>query len=148
TFEQHHVIHDPAKSYYGRVSLKDFLQNKRGIFVVSLAPANNSYRPATFSYDNRSDVDMRFIVVTDLGIIAKRNRDGSQDVFVQSLAQGKPVEGAMVSVIGRNGLPVAQARSDADGHVNFADLDELRREKTPLFYEVEKAGDVSFLPIR
>src|SRR5690606_35114861 len=73
TYEQHHVIHDPAKSYYGRVSLKDFLQNKRGIFVVSLAPANNSYRPATFSYDNRSDVDMRFIVVTDLGIIAKRN---------------------------------------------------------------------------
>jgi hypothetical protein len=32
--------------------------------------------------------DLRFIVVTDLGLIVKKSLDGSQDVFVQSISNG------------------------------------------------------------
>ncbi len=86
----------------------------------------------TFEYERSSTSDLRFIVVTDLGIIAKRSSDGSHDVYVQSIGNGSPVADAQVDIIGRNGLPVSSGHTDGEGHVHFAKLDELRREKTPL----------------
>ena len=47
--------------------------------------------------------DTRLIVVTDLGLLAKRALDGSRDVFVQSIRSGQPVGGATVSVLALNG---------------------------------------------
>ena len=48
--------------------------------------------------------DTRLVLVTDLGMLVKRAVDGTQDVFVQSIAGGEPVAGAMVEVLGKNGL--------------------------------------------
>lgn len=50
--------------------------------------------------------DRRFILVTNIGIVAKKSVDGSQDVFVQSIATGEPMAGAKVEVVGRNGQTV------------------------------------------
>ncbi|MBK8068627.1 MAG: hypothetical protein IPK27_13660 [Rhodanobacteraceae bacterium] len=36
-------------------------------------------------------MDARLVVLTDLGIVAKKTLDGSREVFVQSLAGGTPV---------------------------------------------------------
>ena len=66
-----------------------------------------------------SSSDARLLVVTDLGLVAKRSVDGSQDVFVQSIATGAPVAGATVEIIGRNGLPVL-TRDDATATVTCA----------------------------
>ena len=137
---------DPAKTSYGQVDLKSYFADKRGIFVLKLTPAEeNNY--GTFDDYPREAHDLRFVVVTDLGILAKRSVDGSLDIFVQSLSKGLAIADAKVEVVGRNGLPVAQGLTDPQGHVHLPQLGELRREKTPLFYRVEKAGDVSFLPI-
>lgn len=137
---------DPSKTLYGQVDLKSFFANKRGIFVLKLTPAE-ARNYGTFDNGSREAHDLRFVVVTDLGILAKRSIDESLDIFVQSLSQGQAVANAKVEVIGRNGLPVAEGFTDPQGHVHLPALGELRREKTPLFYRVEKAGDVSFLPI-
>ncbi|WP_437881692.1 alpha-2-macroglobulin family protein [Pseudomonas sp. LRF_L74] len=142
---------DPAKTHYDHVDLSRYLNangGRRGIFVVKLSAQDNPAKHTLDGYYNDSKPsDLRFIVVTDLGIIAKRSGDGSQDVFVQSISQGGPVAGAQVDVIGRNGLPVASGETDAAGQAHFAKLDELRREKTPLMYVVSRGTDQSFLPL-
>ncbi len=145
-FKQQLAGRDPSKTLYGSVDLKPFFKDKRGIFVVKLTPADER-DSQTFDYYQTEAHDLRFVVVTDLGILAKRSRDGSQDLFVQSLGKGTPVAGARVAVIGRNGLAVAEALTDERGHASFAKLGDLRREKTPLYYRVEKDGDLSFLPL-
>ncbi len=91
--------------------------------------------------------DFRLILVTDLGVLVKRSLDGSQDVFVQSIATGLPVAGAEVEVIGKNGLTLFAQTTDATGRAQFAKLENLSRERTPLMYLVKKAGDFSFLPL-
>jgi len=140
---------DPSKTVYDNVDLSSYLTangGRRGIFVLKLSPQDD---PAdrTFEYSRNTTSDLRFIVVTDLGIIAKRSSDGSHDVYVQSIGNGSPVADAQVDIIGRNGLPVASGRTDTEGHAHFAKLDELRREKTPLMYVVSRGNDQSFLPI-
>ena len=91
--------------------------------------------------------DFRLILVTDLGILVKRSLDGTQDVFVQSIASGLPVAGAEVEVIGKNGLTLFSQTTDATGRSQFPKLENLSRERTPLMYLVKKAGDLSFLPL-
>lgn len=144
---------DPAKTHYDHINLAPYLSaegGRRGIFVIKLSPQDSpSERTFNNYYDDEDDApeDLRFIVVTDLGIIAKRSSDGSHDLFVQSLSSGAAVAGAQVEIIGRNGLPVASGSTDDSGQAHFAKLDELRREKTPLMYVVSLGNDQSFLPV-
>jgi uncharacterized protein YfaS (alpha-2-macroglobulin family) len=90
--------------------------------------------------------DSRVIIVTDLGVLVKDAVDGSHDVFVESIADGQPVGGAKVDVIGVNGMSVLSATTEADGHVHFPTFHDFKREQTPALYLVRKGGDTSFLP--
>ncbi|MBI2380524.1 MAG: alpha-2-macroglobulin [Gammaproteobacteria bacterium] len=146
---------DPAKPVYDHVDLSAYLDaagGRRGVFVLRLTPfdpADPKREYGDYEYDDDSGdapKDRRFVLVTDLGLVAKRNLDGSQDVFVQSLGGGTPIAGATVDIIGRNGLPVASGATDAQGRAHFDKLAELRREKTPLMVVVSQGSDLSFLP--
>ena len=97
--------------------------------------------------DPSQKVDKRLILVTDLGLIVKRETDGTQVVFVQSIASGLPVAGATVDLIAKNGATLGSQASDAQGMARFAKADNLARERAPLMYLVKKAGDMSFLPL-
>jgi uncharacterized protein YfaS (alpha-2-macroglobulin family) len=91
--------------------------------------------------------DSRFVVVTDLGLIAKKSLDGGYDVFVQSIHGGRPVAGAQVEVIGKNGQTLVTQTSNADGQVHLDALDAYKREKQPAMFVVRLGDDLSFLPI-
>ncbi|WP_374429105.1 alpha-2-macroglobulin [Ideonella dechloratans] len=91
--------------------------------------------------------DQRLVIVTDLGLIAKRAADGTRDVFVQSIASGQPVGGARIEVWGRNGLVLANASTDASGHASLPNLNGYTREKAPVLLLARKDGDLSFLPM-
>ena len=78
---------------------------------------------------------------------AKQTLDGGQEVFVQSLSSGRPVPAVAVTVVGRNGLPVATGHTDDQGHVRFAQLNDLRREKSPIMVMASLERDLSFLPL-
>lgn len=97
--------------------------------------------------ETQTKSDQRLVVVTDLGIVLKRSLDGSQDVFVQSIYDGKPVEAAQVEVIGRNGQALMSQNTDAGGRVHFAKIDGMSRERAPLMILVRKGNDMSFLPL-
>jgi uncharacterized protein YfaS (alpha-2-macroglobulin family) len=149
---------EPGDLVYEGIDLSNYLMNegkgRRGVFLVKLsawtpnAAQDEECDECEEYYDDEEEYDdSRLIVVTDLGIIAKRSLDGSSDVFVQSIQHGAPVVGATVSVLGKNGVAVAAVQTDDDGRAHFDNFDGLRKERSPVLYLVEKDGDLSFLPI-
>jgi uncharacterized protein YfaS (alpha-2-macroglobulin family) len=91
--------------------------------------------------------DQRLVVITDLGVIAKRSADGSQDLYVQSIRSGQPAAGASVSVIAKNGTTLVTQSTGADGHAHFAGLSGFTQEKEPAMFVVRQGDDLSFLPV-
>lgn len=87
----------------------------------------------------------RLILVTDLGLIVKKNADNTQDVFVMSIKDGEPVSNASVKVISKNGQSQVSSRTDINGHVKIPDLTDYQRENSPVAYFIHAAGDMSFL---
>lgn len=115
--------------------------DRRGLFFVRA----QSWNPTT--NQTMGEQDSRFVLVSDLGILAKQNVDGSHEVFVQSIATGRPVGNARVEVLGKNGLPAVAQATDAEGHAHLPPLDNLQREKTPVLFLVTNGKDQSFLPL-
>lgn len=143
---------DPAKTRYEGIDLSPFLaEGKRGVFLLSLRDLSDhdADKPAseTIADDAGSEYDRRLVVLTDLGVLAKRALDGSRDVFVQSIASGEPVAGASVRAVGRNGSTLVTATTDADGRARLPTLAPFKREKRAVMLTVEQGGDLSFLPL-
>ena len=127
----------PGEAHYEGVDLGQYLkEGKHGIFLLHLS----AYKPdaakkADASQGAEGDADedsgdesssdntdghavapdSRLVVVTDLGMLAKRTLDGSRDVFVQSIRTGQPVGGASVSVLALNGQTLFAQTTSADG---------------------------------
>ncbi|OCG58813.1 alpha-2-macroglobulin family protein [Gilliamella sp. Nev3-1] len=137
----------PEEIKYTNVDLTRYLtantngNKNRGVFLLRLYGKDK--KDAKYKF-----IASRFIVVTDLGIIAKKSLDQSNDLFIQSISSGKPINGAKVSVLGMNGVTITSKMTDSDGHVRFAPLSEYYQGIKPLLYVVEKGRDLSFLPIK
>lgn len=126
--------------------LADDAANRRGIFFVKVQAWDAEHdRPLSGGQDT---TDSRLIVLTDLGLLAKRSLDGSQDLFVQSVRSGTPLADVSLEILGRNGLPVLNATTDAEGHARFADLKSFQREQEPVLYLARRGGDLAFLPVQ
>jgi uncharacterized protein YfaS (alpha-2-macroglobulin family) len=151
----------PGEVSYQGIDLSRYLSTNadshRGVFLLTLsewqpqkkktqAAEDESDQSEQEGNDSPAVGDSRFVVVTDLGIIAKRSQDKTRDVFVQSIHSGTPVSNAKVSVIARNGVTLLSQLTDANGHVRFPALDFYTHERQPVMFLVEKEGDVSFLP--
>lgn len=148
----------PGKPQYEALDLGEYLDasgnDRRGIFLLRVQAWDTANdRPLEPTGDNWNNArngtlnDARLVVVTDLGLVVKRAVDGSQDVFVQSIADGSAVAGASVDIIGRNGLPVLTQTTDAEGHVHFPELRSFQRERQPVLYLAKHGADSSFIPL-
>ncbi len=135
----------PGKPHYLTLDLARYLEPeggpRRGIFYIKV----ESYDPKTKQPTGVED--RRLIVVTDLGLLAKRAVDGTQDVFVQSIATGLPVADAAVEVVAKNGAVLVSRNTDASGRARIPELSAFERERTPVAYVARRGGDSSFLPI-
>lgn len=140
---------DPAKAYIQNIDLNKYLVSKdgrkRGIFVLRIRGAKRTDKPEDQNYDYGGDG--RLIVVTDLGVVAKKAMNGDYDLYVMSIATGKPVESARVELVGLNGMPVASDTTDSSGHASITMQARWQREKTPLMFVINKDDDASFLPL-
>ncbi|MBI5511652.1 MAG: alpha-2-macroglobulin family protein [Deltaproteobacteria bacterium] len=134
----------PGKTQYAAVDLAPYLAakdgGKRGLFFLSVSRYDQARKRT------QSPSDQRLILVTDLGIVVKDNADGSHDLYVLSIAKGEPAVAVTVQVLGKNGLPVVTATTDAQGHVAFPRLADFEHEQTPAVYVAKKDDDFSFLP--
>ena len=88
----------------------------------------------------------RFILVTDLGLLAKFDSTGAMDIFVVSLKSGAPAPGVHVDLLGKNGIALAGGVTGPEGHVSLPALTDTRREKEPVAFVARLGDDVSFLP--
>ncbi|HEX8280777.1 MAG TPA: MG2 domain-containing protein, partial [Chthoniobacterales bacterium] len=90
----------------------------------------------------------RFVLVTDLGLLVKKNADRSSDVFVVSIKEGRPVAGVAVELLGKNGMALQTAQTSAEGRASFGPISAAKdeREKKPVAYVARLGDDVSFIP--
>jgi uncharacterized repeat protein (TIGR01451 family) len=120
---------------------KDKPQGK-GLFLLSV----NGVEKDKDGKDRVVAKDRRFVLLSDLGLVVKTARDGTQDVFVQSVESGLPVGGAAVEVLGVNGLSVLRVETDHDGHASVPNLAGYENEKRPVAYLVKQGDDLAFMP--
>ncbi|BBO90353.1 alpha-2-macroglobulin [Desulfosarcina ovata] len=134
----------PSRANYTALDLSTYLADGNrgyGLFFVSVEgwdPVNK--RPVG------GTADRRLILITDLGLVVKDNADNSHDVFVQRLSSGKPVEGAMVQLLGKNGLPLFRQATDTNGHAAMPTTRDFRNERQPSVYLVTTEADTAFIP--
>ncbi|MBI9107031.1 MAG: alpha-2-macroglobulin family protein [Spirochaetales bacterium] len=132
---------DPQNLTYFSFNFNDYLSDvpdknlKHGLFMFEV----EGERP----YSHYSE--KRFVLVTDLGIFIKTNDEGNKDIFVQSIADGLPVSGAVVELWGRNGNVVESIVTGRDGHVGFEGLSRFKNENSPTVWVVRKGNDLSFM---
>lgn len=117
--------------------LKDRADGRRGLFVLHLTGMRDG---------EEVSADRRFVLATDLGLIRKTGADGSGAIYAVSLSSGRPASGVAVRVIGANGLPVFEAKSDGAGRVNLPPLSGLRDDRAPVAVVAERKDDLAFLP--
>jgi uncharacterized repeat protein (TIGR01451 family) len=145
---------DADKAYNGGYYQIDQNQAKK-IYVNS---NGSTTHPSTWFSDvnpgesvnwNRLGQDTeRFVMLTDLGLLAKTHADLSRDVFVMSLKGQKPVAGASVEMLARNGSSLAKATTDALGRASLPKPTITAREQQPVAIVVRKGKDLSFIPLR
>lgn len=115
------------------VDLGDALsEESRGVFRLTVRKPNNYYG------------DRRWIVATDLGLVAKQS-DGKIDVAVASISNLAPVSRVKVQVMSRNNQVLATSYTDAEGMVSFGDLNWDNGGGRPFVVVATKGQDLSFL---
>src|SRR5881396_3646250 len=82
----------------------------------------------------------------DIGILTKKSIDGSSDVFLMSIKNGQPINGATVEILGKNGVPIQTAQTAADGHCAFPSVEKSEREKLPVAFVARNGDDIAFMP--
>ena len=160
---------EPGKPTYDAIDLGRYLltqaSTQRGLFLlrvrgVTPKPKGARTQPAGEDKSEGNDQpedgdnpstgieDTRLILITDLGFLVKTAKDGSRDVFVQSIRTGLPVEGARIETVGHNGETVIAATTDQGGCAHLQKFGNWRREKAPLMIVARKDADFSFMPFR
>lgn len=129
----------PRERTYATLDLDPFL-DAGGLFFVKV----QGWDPETERVVGR--FDRRMALVTDLGLLVKTNADKSQHVFVHSISTGEPVEDAAVELLGKNGLAVLTATTDAEGHARLDPADDFERDREPSVFVVRHEADVTFMP--
>lgn len=135
-------LKSPAATQYFALDLEPYVNksgNSKGVFIIkAIGKARNHEEKIR---------DERLILITDIGILLKETVAHHREVYVQNFRTGLPIEGALVEVIGANGLPIMSINTDANGHVTLPDLKDFKHEKQPIAVVARKAEDTSYLPL-
>ncbi len=141
------AVEDKWKSNYSAFDFAEHLRkpadggSERGLFFLTA----RGWDPAKKKPIN-SARDSRFLLITDIGILTKKNIDGSSDVFLMSIKSGQPLSGATVEILGKNGVPIQTAQTAADGHCAFPSVEKSEREKLPVAFVARNGDDIAFMP--
>jgi uncharacterized protein YfaS (alpha-2-macroglobulin family) len=130
----------PNQENTSYVKLGDFAKSK-GAYLVQLsgldAQNQNNHR--------RQLSDSRLVVVTDLGISAKR-ADSHVFVWVCSLKDAKPVGGVEVAAYSGNNQFIAKALTNADG-IAAIPCNSADKNTSPFLVTAQLAEDLSYLAL-
>lgn len=132
-------LRTPQDAQYAAFDFAPYMKDgRKGLFLLNI----QGYREDK----PLQSIEQRFVLVTDIGLLIKQNRDKTRHAFLMSFTTGAPVADADVAVLGRNGLPVFTGKTDADGHVAIPSLDDQSRDRAPVAIVAEKGNDLTFIP--
>ena len=127
----------PATTNQTRLTAVDLRESlaadSRGIFRVQLSDPETGRRH-----------DSRWLVATDLGLVAKSSQD-RVEVAVASISALAPVAGVRVKVLSRNNQELAAGTTDAQGLVSFSGLEPGTPGRQPFVVVATRGDDLSFL---
>lgn len=129
----------PRERVFATLDLNPFL-DKGGLFLVRVQGWDRRHKRTV------GKLDRRLALITDLGLLVKTNLDHSQQVFVHSVASGEPMADARVELLGKNGMAVLSATTDARGHARLASARDFKRGQEPVVFVVRYQDDVTFMP--
>jgi uncharacterized protein YfaS (alpha-2-macroglobulin family) len=116
------------------INLKEYLNdNFRGIIQV-----------VVYNDDERWIQDSKYVIVTDLGIVAKMGQD-ELVVWVNSLEAMTPKPDTKISLISRNNQVLATAVADKEGVARFKDIKKSCRGYDPFIILAEAGKDFAFV---
>jgi uncharacterized protein YfaS (alpha-2-macroglobulin family) len=145
--DQSIALQNKWKANYSAFDLGRYLQkpadggSERGLFFLTA----RGWDPVAKKF-LKGVKTTRFILVSDLGLLVKKNADQTSDVFVVSIKTGLPLAGVTIDILGRNGLPVQSARTSPDGRVTFASVATNEHERKAVVYVARLGDDISFIP--
>jgi alpha-2-macroglobulin len=141
------ALRNKWKANYSAFDFSKYLQrpadggSERGLFFVKA----RAWDPVAKKFI-KGVTTTRFILVSDLGLLVKKNADLTSDVFVVSIKTGQPLAGVTVDILGRNGIPVQSAKTSPDGRVTFTSVEKEEHERKAVVYVARLGDDVSFIP--
>ena len=129
-------VKESSKISYSSINLDEYIKNgKLGLFNIRI----NDY--------NGGASNERFVLISDIGIIYKKDVEGNIKVFTVSIAKGEPISGAKVELLARNGTVLLREYTNQNGVCDFANISNFYNEKSPVAFVVYNNEDVSFIPI-
>lgn len=157
---------DRVMPSYATMNLEEYLGAKPGLYYVKADGLDasgkriykNIYYDEDYYYDEYEDEyygnsssnyieTSRFILVTDMYMIAKENKNNQVDVFVASISKGEPVKNAKVEVIAKNGLPIISGQTDGNGHFKYEIAEDEDDRNIPIAVTAKKDDDFTYIPL-
>ena len=118
------------------ISLESYLADEHvGIFKVVARNADNQWNNT-----------YQWVLITDLGISAKRVGDNLY-VWVKSIATGAPVPTARVQLISDNNQTLLSGTTNWAGFVAFTEVEEKTEDFIPFMITVAKRDDLAFIQL-
>src|ERR1041385_2773425 len=121
------------------------VKNRKSVTTVSLERYVKAHEPGLYRVvltSGATEQKTRWILITDLGIVAKRGADGLL-VWVSSFSDLGAVDGATVTLISDQNQIPGRSRTDARGMWELRDLGKTKKQ--PFMLQVQKGNDFSFL---
>ncbi|MDE7033590.1 MAG: hypothetical protein K2O68_01225, partial [Mucispirillum sp.] len=157
---------DRVMPSYAAINLEEYLGAKPGLYYVKADGLDaagkriykNTYYDDDYYYDEYEDEyygnsssnyieTSRFILVTDMYMIAKENKNNQVDVFVASISKGEPVKNAKVEVIAKNGIPIISGQTDGNGHFKYEISEDEDDRNIPIAVTAKKDDDFTYIPL-
>ncbi len=118
------------------LNVADHIDRKyNGAFVVQVRDMNERWR-----------TDSRIILVSDIGMIARKSRDELL-VFCNELSSTLPLAGVEISLISSNNQTLATAMTDASGVARLAGLTEKTKDFDPRLITALRGQDFNYLDL-
>jgi len=133
-----HLPHYTDLDFSKYFNLEDSGSYSKGLFLVKVF--------AKDSHNNIISQDKRLILVTDLGLIVKTDKNETHNIFVSYISSGKPADGVKVDIIGLNGEAQVSSITDDRGYAILPGVQNLSKEKQPVAYVLTTLDDFSFMP--
>lgn len=100
--------------------------------------------PTTPDYYRYRDFEWRTILVSNVGLMAKRTQGNTIYCYATSLSEGRPMSGVQVQLYSYQLQPIGSGTTNSEGMVTF----EFPQDEDPFLLVGKQGNDCSYLNIR